>query len=965
MSARAHAVSPDVVISQVYGGGGNSGATLRNDFIELFNRGGVAVNLSTWSVQYGPAAAGSWQRTNLTGVIQPGQYFLVQEAMGAAGTVNLPTPDAIGTIAMGANSGIVALVNTQTTLPGGCAIGNASLVDLVGYGATTCAELASTAQLAATTAAIRSNGGCTDSDSNQADFGVSAPTPRNTSSPLGSCAELAPAVTGSSPANGATNVSPGTTISVSFSEPVSVAAGAVRVECPSGTLVASNAGALGPVTNLTIEPAQDLPIGSCRVLVQASGISDSDASDPPDHPAADFIATFTASFASCAAADTPIGQIQGTGTSAALTGVRTVQGVVVADYETPNPSLSANYLRGFFLQNAPSAGDDGNPNTSDGIFVFSGDSNFVKVGEVVQVTGNVVEFNFGLGGGPTLTELSSPTIEICGSGASLTPTDVTLPFGDATTLERYEGMLVRFPQTLYVTEHFQLGRFGQILVSSGNRLQTPTSAADPGAPALAVEAANSLNTLIVDDDLQLQNPDPIRLGRGGGPMTAMNPLRGGDTIANLMGVLTQTDATSDSNVTPTNDPAVYRLRPFNVLGEVNPNFQAVNLRPAVPVVTTGSLKVAGFNLLNYFNTFGTTACKFGVGGATAECRGAENQTEFDRQWPKTVAAAIGTGADVLVVNEMENDGYAADSALQDLVNRLNTATAPGTYTFIPVDANVGQTNALGTDAIKVGIIYKPAKATPIGSTAALNTGAFGIFQTASEGNIGRSRPALAQAFSDSCGGKVVVVGNHLKSKGSSCEGNISPVPSDPDALDGQGNCNLTRKAAAEQLLSWLGTDPTHTSVSNVLILGDFNSYSHEDPIKAIVTGGYTNLIASEIGPDAYSYVFDGGWGYLDYAFASPSLLNQIDDVVEMHINADEPGVLDYNTNFKSAGQLVSLYANDAFRASDHDPVVVGLTLTCAASHGVPATRDWHTTLLLLTLLLFGAAAVSARRFVQR
>jgi predicted extracellular nuclease len=278
---------------------------------------------------------------------------------------------------------------------------------------------------------------------------------------------------------------------------------------------------------------------------------------------------------------------------------------------------------------------------------------------------------------------------------------------------------------------------------------------------------------------------------------------------------------------------------------------------------------------------------------------------------------------------------------------------------------VGQTNALGTDAIKVGIIYKPAKATPIGSTAALNTGAFGIFQTTSEGNIGRSRPALAQAFSDSCGGKVVVVGNHLKSKGSSCEGNISPVGPDPDALDGQGNCNLTRKAAAEQLVSWLATNPTHTGVTEVLILGDFNSYSHEDPIKAIVTGGYTNLIASEIGSDAYSYVFDGGWGYLDYAFASPSLLNQIDDVVEMHINADEPGVLDYNTNFKSAGQLVSLYAHDAFRASDHDPVVVGLTLACEAPHGVPATRDWHLTLLLLTLLVFGAGALSARRFVGR
>jgi predicted extracellular nuclease len=395
-----------------------------------------------------------------------------------------------------------------------------------------------------------------------------------------------------------------------------------------------------------------------------------------------------------------------------------------------------------------------------------------------------------------------------------------------------------------------------------------------------------------------------------------------------------------------------------VLGGVSPNFQAANLRPSLPVVSSGSLKVAGFNVLNYFNSF--SGCTNGVGGATTDCRGAENQAEFDRQWPKTVQAAIGTGADILVLNEMENDGYGASSALQDLVDRLNTATAPGTYNFIPVDANVAQTNALGTDAIKVGIIYKPAKATPIGSTAVLNTGAFGIFQTTSEGNIGRSRPALAQAFADSCGGKVVVVGNHLKSKSSSCEGNISPVASDPDTGDGQGNCNLTRKAAAEQLVTWLSTDPTQTGLSNQLILGDFNSYSHEDPIEALVTGGYTNLVATEIGPDAYSYVFDGGWGYLDYAFASPSLLNQIDDVVELHINADEPSVLDYNTNFKSPAQLSSLYAADAFRASDHDPIVVGLTLKCEASHGVPATRDWHMSLLLLSLFLLGAVALGAR-----
>lgn len=959
----AHAVSPDVVISQVYGGGGNSGATLRNDFIELFNRGSAAVDLSGWSVQYAPASAqSSWQRTNLSGVIQPGQHILVQEAVGAGGTVNLPAPDVTGTIAMAAGAGVVALANNATTFGTGCPTGAPSLVDLVGYGTTTCAETSSTATLTSTTAAIRITGGCTDSDVNQVDFSTSAPTPRNSSAAAASCTELAPAVSSTTPADGAINVSPGATISVTFNEPVSVAIGAIRIECPSGTLVASNTSLVSNVTTANIVPPQNLPAGMCRLLVQANGVSDSDSSDPPDQPTADFSAMFAVTGASCAAADTPIGQLQGTGTSAALTGTRTVQGVVVGDYEYTGAGTNTDALRGFFVQNVAGT-DDGNPDTSDGIFVFSGDSNFVNVGQLVQVTGNVEEFGFGSTGG-TLTQLTSPQIEICSSGAGVNPVDVSLPLSDATALERYEGMLARFTQTLYVTEHFQLGRFGSIVVSAGGRLPQPTNIVDPGAAAIAQQSANALNRLVIDDDVQTQNPDPIKLGRNGSPLSATNTLRGGDTISGLTGVLTQTDATTASNVPATTDPVLYRLRPLNVLNGAAPNFQAANPRPSLPVATSGSLRVAGFNLLNYFNTFGN-ACTNGVGGPATECRGAENLTEFNRQWPKTVQAALGTGADVLVVNELENDGYGPSSAMQDLVDRLNAATSANTWAFISVDANTSQTNALGTDAIRVGVVYKPAKATPIGSTAVANTDAFGVYQTGA-GAFQRNRPALAQAFEDSCGGRVIVVGNHLKSKGSSCSDNISPVGPDADIGDGQGECNLTRKAAAQQLVTWLSGDPTHTGVTNVLILGDFNSYSHEDPIRSLEAGGYTNLVASHIGPSAYSYVFDGQWGYLDYAFGSEDLLPQIDDVVEAHVNSDEPSVLDYNTNFKSASQLSSLYAADAFRTSDHDPIVVSLTLECRPTPNLaPATPGWPLGLLAIGLLGVGLAVLQSKRAAAR
>src|SRR5262245_27203683 len=199
----AQAFSPDVVISQVYGGGGNSGATLRNDFIELFNRGSTPIDLTGWSVQYGPAAASSWQVTALSGTLQPGQHLLVQEAQGDGGSASLPVPDVIGTIAMGAASGVVALSRSTSAFPAGCPLGSQSLVDLVGYGATACAETSAAPTLSSTSAAHRAAGGCVDSDANAADFGAAAPAPRNTAASLVVCGESAPAVVATAPPNGA------------------------------------------------------------------------------------------------------------------------------------------------------------------------------------------------------------------------------------------------------------------------------------------------------------------------------------------------------------------------------------------------------------------------------------------------------------------------------------------------------------------------------------------------------------------------------------------------------------------------------------------------------------------------------------------------------------------------------------------------------------------------------------------
>jgi Ca2+-binding RTX toxin-like protein len=182
--------------------------------------------------------------------------------------------------------------------------------------------------------------------------------------------------------------------------------------------------------------------------------------------------------------------------------------------------------------------------------------------------------------------------------------------------------------------------------------------------------------------------------------------------------------------------------------------------------------------------------------------------------------------------------------------------------------------------------------------------------------------------------------NHLKSKGSDCND-----VNDPDTGDGQGNCNLTRLAAAQALVDWLATDPTGSGDPDFLIIGDLNSYAKEDPIDAIKAGpddmpgtgdDYTNLIEQYIGTYAYSFVFDGQFGYLDHALSSASLTPQVSGATEWHINADEPDLLDYDTSFKPPAQE-AIYEPNAYRSSDHDPVIVGLELDSTMCNGLEAT----------------------------
>ncbi|MBR9988620.1 MAG: endonuclease, partial [Gemmatimonadetes bacterium] len=227
--------------------------------------------------------------------------------------------------------------------------------------------------------------------------------------------------------------------------------------------------------------------------------------------------------AACALPYTSVGLIQGRGNASPMAGQEvTTQGVVVGDFEGPAPAL-----RGFYIQDIRG---DGDPSTSDGIFVFNGDRDDVAPGEVVRVTGVAAEVQ-------QQTQVAAASVVACGTG-SVQPVDVTLPFTSAASLERYEGMLVRLPQTLYVTEHYQLGRFVEVVLSSGGRLPQPTSVADPGSAARAIQAANDLNRIIIDDGSYEQNPATIVFARGRAPLGADNTLRGGDHVTGITGVLT-------------------------------------------------------------------------------------------------------------------------------------------------------------------------------------------------------------------------------------------------------------------------------------------------------------------------------------------------------------------------------------------------------------------------------------------
>jgi len=584
-----------------------------------------------------------------------------------------------------------------------------------------------------------------------------------------------------------------------------------------------------------------------------------------------------------------ISDVQGSGTSSPMNGrIVTVSAIVTGDFQDNDVDELSN-LGGFYVQQRM---PDADPDTSEGVFVFDGDSPpvDVSVGDLVDVEGMVNE-HFGE------TQIDAISVVITGT-ASIQATDINLPSTELTknsdgddiaNLERYEGMLVRFPQSLAVTSLRFLEQYGEVGLAEGGRLLQFTNGNVPDVSAYAAhKRSNAGRFIILDDGMRLSNPSTVRHLNSG---TAENySIRAGDSIAGLVGNLRYSRGSGGGGIEG------WRLEPTET-----PIFSDDNPRPGAPTVA-GSIHIASFNLLNFFSNIDAGQAVCGP-RADSSCRGADSAEELSRQVEKTGSAIALMGADIVGLVELENN---ATESITAVVNAANNRIDSDKYVFV-------DTGTIHTDAIKTGFIYDSSTIRTRGTFALLDSSVDPRFLD------NKNRPALAQSFEViSTGAVITVIVTHLKSKGSNCDS-----IGDPNLDDGQGNCNMTRSNAAAAIADWVNIDPTSSGDTDYLIIGDLNAHIMEGPLTTLKNAGFTNLLEDNV--NAYSFIFDAQSGALDHALASPSLLDQVRETIEWHINADEPRLLDYNLE---NGRDASLFdPTSPYRTSDHDPVIVGLDLT--------------------------------------
>jgi predicted extracellular nuclease/2',3'-cyclic-nucleotide 2'-phosphodiesterase (5'-nucleotidase family) len=946
IAAQANPDGTGLVINEVYGGGGNSGAAFTNDFIELYNPSSSPISVDGMSLQYRAAAPTGSTTPGTSNVfalpnktVQPGGYFLVQAAPGTTVTDKpLPvTPDAqtSGTnLNLSGTGGQIYLVDGTSPLdPGTGTITHPDVVDFVGWGtSTTSYEGTPVAPATRNSAPATANGTSIsrkvagavvqDTDSNASDFAAATtPTPQ-ASGPVAP-AQLAATSPGSKTAEVDLPIAPFTMAATGGTSPYTWSATGL----PAG-LDMSAAGVVSGTPTAT---------GTSQVTATVT-----DSASPAASAPVTFAFTITA-----AAPVRPIAEIQGTGTTTPLSGQQVkTQGVVTAAYPTGG-------LNGFYIQTPGADTAD----ASDAIFVWGGTGGFATypaIGDSVQVRGvagensGQTQINASTGSVTQVATLGSvtPKTSIPGTACALPGTACPTLADLAPDREAMEGELVKPTSAFTVTDSYDgsafwpgvnnsSGMFGEIGLAAGDQpLVTPTELFDTqtqAAELAAYTAYNNARRIILDDASSLNYAaSGTNTGQAFPWFTATHAVRVGAAV------------TFPQPVVFTEGFSTWRLLPTTrVVGEpssTQPQVAQTRAANQAPIDVGGDVKLATFNVLNFFPTTGeeyeanggtctyftdrqgnrTTTNQCGTPSASSGNgpRGAANDASVERQRDKIVAAITTSGADVVSLEELENSaklGKDRDFAIGKLVDALNVGNA-GKWSFVPSPTGADLPPLADEDVIRTGFIYQSAKVSPVGTSRILvGSPAFA-----------NAREPLAQAFktagADNADAFAVVV-NHFKSKGSACSSGNDPI---------QGNCNGDRVAQANALVAFADQFKTDRSISKVFLAGDYNSYAQEDPMQVLAAAGYTNLESHD--PTERSYNFDGMVGSLDHVLANGAALGTVDGVDSWQINSGESVYYEYG-RFNS--NVTDLYTANPFRSSDHNPEIVGINTKAAG----PATTD--------------------------
>ncbi|MCP3997743.1 MAG: ExeM/NucH family extracellular endonuclease, partial [bacterium] len=532
----------------------------------------------------------------------------------------------------------------------------------------------------------------------------------------------------------------------------------------------------------------------------------------------------------CGDAFTPIYDIQGSTDDGA--------------FADGTPALTEGVVTGVFPSyggyNIQDGTGDGDAATSDGIFVAA-DTTGVTVGNTVRALGRTMEL-FGL------TEIVGVEFLDCGTGTAITPTPVDLPMADR---EPVEGMLVTLTDTMVVTDAYNVGNYGEVWIAADTVVPQPTnvySVGDSALPALADE--NMARSILLDDGEASTPAVPPYLPVGG-------TLRLGDTASTVTGVMH------------------YSFETFRINPTVEVTFSEANPRPVTAPDVGGDVRIATFNVLNFWTTLG------GRGASTAE--------QLAEQTEGVVAAIIGLNADVVGLEEMEND--LTHTPITTLVDALNAAEGSTVWAW------VGPVSDYNDYPIRNEIIYRIGAVDPVGDPVTIVDGAFDDIAPGGSSQLGR--PPVAQTFVAD-GETFTVMANHFKSK--SC---TAASGDDSDQSNGQACYNARRVLQAERVLQFVDELQTATGDMDVVVLGDLNAYMAEDPILTLETG-LTNIFA-EMVDDPYTYNYFAGssapWigrGSLDHVLVTPEMAHKVTDVAAWQINGDEPNMLGWSTPAISA-----------------------------------------------------------------